>query len=397
MELNAVRSFDAVAQSQSLSRAARQVHLAQPALSRRVHALEQELGVSLLTRHAKGVALRGQWETLERLRDWGLRTNPASRLCDGLGEVLAFCEAWREKRDSLEYDIDGVVVKVDDFALQRELGFTNKRDIEAYGIDRFVEQCKARVQRFADRITDQSKRLGYWMDWDHSYFTNSDDNNYTIWRFLQVCHERGLLYRGHDVMPWCPRCGTGTERIENEWGKRCPECRYEHFPHLHPATIVLVRDGDRVLLTRKAEWAPGRYALIAGFVDNGESLEGCVAREIKEEVGVDVTDVRYVGSQNWPFPSQMMIGFVATYAGGDIVIDREELLSAFPNRPVAEQVLRQLIDARLLTTYEVEGKEGEASHLVRLTVCEPVRVVVLCLLVEPIPDVEAPRGRSGGA
>jgi NAD+ diphosphatase len=150
---------------------------------------------------------------------------------------------------------------------------------------------------------------------------------------------------------YCPRCGSPTERIENEWGKRCGQCRYEHYPHLHPATIVLVRDGDRVLLTRKAEWAVGRYALIAGFVDNGESLEGCVAREIKEEVGVDVKDIRYVGSQNWPFPSQVMIGFVATYAGGEVVIDREELedarwfpCDALPALPSRHSISRFIID-----------------------------------------------------
>ena len=126
----------------------------------------------------------------------------------------------------------------------------------------------------------------------------------------------------------CPRCGAPTGRLEGEWGKRCGGCGYEHYPHLHPAVIVLVRDGDRVLLARKAIWAPGRYALVAGFVDNGESLEGCVAREVKEEVGVDVKDIQYVGSQNWPFPSQIMLGFIASYAGGEITIDREELEDA---------------------------------------------------------------------
>jgi isoleucyl-tRNA synthetase len=109
------------------------------------------------------------------------------------------------------FDCQGLWIEVE---VERELGFTNKRDIEAYGIDRFVEQCMARVQRFADRITEQSRRLGYWMDWEHSYFTNSDENNYTIWEFLARCHERGLLYRGHDVMPWCPRCGTGLSNME---------------------------------------------------------------------------------------------------------------------------------------------------------------------------------------
>jgi len=149
----------------------------------------------------------------------------------------------------------------------------------------------------------------------------------------------------------CPRCGQRTERLEGEWGKRCPGCRYEHYPHLHPAVIVLVKDGDRCLLARKAGWAPGRYALVAGFVDNGESLEGAVAREVKEEVGVDVEDVRYVGSQNWPFPSQLMVGFVARHAGGAITIDQDELEDArwfpaggLPGLPSRHSISRYIID-----------------------------------------------------
>jgi NAD+ diphosphatase len=150
---------------------------------------------------------------------------------------------------------------------------------------------------------------------------------------------------------YCPRCGERMERLAGEWGKRCPRCRYEHYPHLHPAVIVLVRDGDRCLLARKAGWAPNRYALVAGFVDNGESLEGAVAREVKEEVGLDVTDIRYVGSQNWPFPSQLMVGFVATYAGGDVRIDQDELedarwfpRGALPDLPSRHSISRFIID-----------------------------------------------------
>jgi NAD+ diphosphatase len=151
----------------------------------------------------------------------------------------------------------------------------------------------------------------------------------------------------------CPRCGHATERIENEWGKRCPQCRYEHYPHLHPAVIVLVVDGDRCLLARKREWAPGRYALVAGFVDNGECLEGAVRREVKEEVGVDVQDIRYVGSQNWPFPSQLMIGFLASYAGGEITIDRDELEDArwFPRDKLPDGPSRHSIAGFILQTY----------------------------------------------
>jgi NAD+ diphosphatase len=151
----------------------------------------------------------------------------------------------------------------------------------------------------------------------------------------------------------CPRCGDRTARIAGEWGKRCPQCRYEHYPHLHPAVIVLVRDGNRCLLARKAEWAPGRYALVAGFVDNGESLEGAVRREVKEEVGVDVDDIQYVGSQNWPFPSQLMVGFVARYAGGEVTVDRDELEDArwFPKGQLPMRPSRHSIAGFILQNY----------------------------------------------
>lgn len=109
------------------------------------------------------------------------------------------------------FDGQGLWVEVE---VERELGFRSKRDIEVYGIAPFVEQCKARVHRFADLITQQSLRLGYWVDWDHSYHTLSDDNNYTIWHFLKKCWERGMIHKGHDVMPWCPRCSTGISEHE---------------------------------------------------------------------------------------------------------------------------------------------------------------------------------------
>jgi len=109
------------------------------------------------------------------------------------------------------FDGQGLWIEVE---VEKELGFSSKTDIEKFGIDKFVTLCKERVQRFADVITKQSIRLGYWMDWDNSYHTMSDENNYTIWDFLKVCHERGLLYEGRDVMPWCPRCSTGLSEHE---------------------------------------------------------------------------------------------------------------------------------------------------------------------------------------
>lgn len=149
----------------------------------------------------------------------------------------------------------------------------------------------------------------------------------------------------------CPRCGARTIRMRGESGKRCPQCAYEHYPHLHPAVIVLVRDGDRVLLTRKSFWPKGRYGLVAGFVDVGESLEGAAEREVCEEVGIEIRDLRYAGSQYWPFPSQLMIGFTAEYSGGEITVDRHELEDArwfsihtLPELPPKLSIARFLLD-----------------------------------------------------
>jgi NAD+ diphosphatase len=114
---------------------------------------------------------------------------------------------------------------------------------------------------------------------------------------------------------------------------------------------VLVKRGNELLLTRKAEWPLGRYSLVAGFLDLGESLEECAIREVREETGIEITNVRYVGSQNWPFPAQLMAGFVADYAGGEIVVEHSELedarwfhLDALPPLPPSRSIARWIID-----------------------------------------------------
>ena len=117
----------------------------------------------------------------------------------------------KKQRFQNGFDCQGLWVEVE---VEKELGLKSKRDIEAFGIAEFVERCKQRVLTYAERITSQSIRLGYWMDWDNSYYTMSDENNYTIWHFLKTCHDRGWIYKGHDVMPWCPRCGTGISEHE---------------------------------------------------------------------------------------------------------------------------------------------------------------------------------------
>ena len=132
---------------------------------------------------------------------------------------------------------------------------------------------------------------------------------------------------------FCSHCGGELIRIPTSWGKRCPACGDEHFPHIHPCIIVLVRRGSELLLIRNAAWSTGRFSLVAGFLEFGESLEECVQREVHEEAGIEVTNIRYVGSQCWPFPSQQMIGFTADYAGGDVKPDGVEVVEAgwFPD------------------------------------------------------------------
>lgn len=150
----------------------------------------------------------------------------------------------------------------------------------------------------------------------------------------------------------CSCCGASVEPLAGQqWGKRCTSCGSQHFPHIHPCAIILVKRGKELLLARKAEWVTGRYGLVAGFVDFGESLEECAIREVREETGIEINNVRYVGSQCWPFPSQIMAGFVAEYAGGDINIDTAELEDArwfspdeLPLLPGRRSIARWIID-----------------------------------------------------
>lgn len=141
----------------------------------------------------------------------------------------------RKLRYQNGFDCQGLWVEVE---VEKELDFKSKKDIEDYGIDKFIEKCKERVYRYSDIISGQSKRLGFWMDWDNSYYTMSDENNYTIWTFLKKCFERGLIYKGHDVMPWCPRCGTGISQHEMQED-------YQETKHLAVIISFPIRDREK--------------------------------------------------------------------------------------------------------------------------------------------------------
>ena len=153
---------------------------------------------------------------------------------------------------------------------------------------------------------------------------------------------------------YCPRTGHPTQRKEGEWAMEFPSCGFLQYPRVHPCVIVLIHHGDRVLLTRQAPWPPNRYGLVAGFVEPAETLEECLRREVREETGIAVDDLRYFASQSWPFPHQLMVGFTARYAGGEITIDTRELedarwfsLDALPTLPTPFSIARRIIDAHV--------------------------------------------------
>lgn len=167
----------------------------------------------------------------------------------------------------------------------------------------------------------------------------------------------GISGLARQILHWerqsrfCSLCGGMTLPFSREWGRTCSVCSAKQFPKISPCAIVLVRRNDEVLLARKTEWPAGRYSMPAGFLNLGESLEECAAREVREETGIDITDIRYVGSQSWPFPSQIMAGFVATYAGGELVVDHNELedarwfpVSGLPTLPPTRSIARRIID-----------------------------------------------------
>ena len=174
-------------------------------------------------------------------------------------------------------------------------------------------------------------------------------------RFDDAAYE-ATLYALH-ILNWqrasqhCPHCGAPMGALAAQWSRCCTDCDHTGHPHVTPAILALVHNGDHVLLTHRA----GRhaiYTIVAGFVEPGESLEGCVRREVAEEVGVEVADVTFAGSQPWPFPNQLMVGFFARYVDGDIRPDQIELdevgwyrFDELPDLPPPASLARQMIDA----------------------------------------------------
>ncbi|MGN6360528.1 MAG: NAD(+) diphosphatase [Thermomicrobiales bacterium] len=166
-----------------------------------------------------------------------------------------------------------------------------------------------------------------------------------------------LAGRAVQIVEWdrthrfCGRCGTPTEPLPGERAKQCPACGLACYPRLAPAVIVRVTRGEEILLARNNRFPQAFFSVIAGFVEPGESLEMTVRRELREEVAIEVTNLRYFASQSWPFPHSLMLGFTADYAGGEVSVDGEELAEAgwftrdaLPNIPGKPSIARALID-----------------------------------------------------
>ena len=167
-----------------------------------------------------------------------------------------------------------------------------------------------------------------------------------------------LAGRAKQIVEWhrdhrfCSRCGSENEDHPTDRAKHCSDCGLTTYPRLSPSIIVLVRKDDHMLLARNVAWPTRMFSTLAGFVEPGESIEQTVHREVQEEVGLAVDNLRYLGSQSWPFPNSLMLGFHAEYASGDLVYRDGEIAEArwfhyrdSPNMPGGNAISRWLIDA----------------------------------------------------
>lgn len=160
---------------------------------------------------------------------------------------------------------------------------------------------------------------------------------------------------------FCGQCGSRTRQIKWEMAKQCDSCGHRTYPRVSPCIIVAIRHGKQILLAQGARHTKDAiYSTLAGFVESGETLEQAVAREVMEEVGVRVKNIEYFGSQPWPFPHSLMVGFIAEYAGGEINVDGKEIIAAqwfdfadLPNIPSKVSIAGRLIEH---TRQLVDGK-----------------------------------------
>ena len=253
------------------------------------------------------------------------------------------------------------------FVIDKANNILLARNGDAYSLPQNVSALPPQEQVFdmTDKVNEEAVAFGY-----ETVTSDSFGQGYelvglrqsfdvlSLHDYYNACRASAWVYWERTTQ-FCSACGTRLTR-HMDMGKKCPNCGAEHFPHLAPAAIVRItrksdpsldRDDEILLVHARNFRRAHMFGLVAGFLEGGETIEECARREVREEVGIDIKNVRYFGSQPWPYPSGVMIGFTAEYAGGQISLDDNELSEArffrrdnLPQIPDKVSIARRLID-----------------------------------------------------
>lgn len=228
------------------------------------------------------------------------------------------------------------------------------------------EEIIHRVEQLAEleALLEFTVNLGLWSDVPCHLYHLKNDIELPEFEMLSL---RGLFHRvSSDTIAlcaralqlshwvehnqYCGRCGKPSRLHPDECMMHCEYCQAQYYPVIYPCVIGLVTKGEQLLLAKNSKFTRDMYSVLAGFIEPGENAEQAFRREVKEEVGIDISNIRYVKSQSWPFPSQLMLGFFADYRSGDICVDGEEIIHAqwfdpqnLPEIPPPETISGQLI------------------------------------------------------
>lgn len=229
------------------------------------------------------------------------------------------------------FDTQGLWVEVE---VEKELGFRDKKDIEAYGMENFTRKCVERIKRFSGVITAQSKRLGQWMDWENSYFTHTDDNISAIWHFLKICHENGRIAKAYRPMPWCPRCGTSLSEHEMSGS-------HKDITHTAVFAIARVKNTDFDMLV----WTTTPWTLSANValaVNPGLDYALVQCADFKRPLVMAKSAIKHIGGEK---------RVLRLLKGSELV--GLEYETFFPDLPVQEDLVHKVIPWD-----EVDANEG---------------------------------------
>lgn len=253
------------------------------------------------------------------------------------------------KTDQKKYFIilkkDRVLVKKTD----KGICFPSIEDLEELAIDLknsyLIDRYKEEYYYLGELNDDISLGTGFDFKEVRSLFGKLEEN--VFWILGRAFH----IGHWNNTNKFCGNCGTATFQNEKERFIECPNCGTIVYPRISPAIIVAITKGDKLLLAKNFNFKNDFYSVIAGFLEPGENLDECVKREVKEEVNIEVDNIKYFGSQPWPFPDSLMIGFTAEYAGGKMEVDNVEISHAdwfsvdnLPKIPSSISISRKLID-----------------------------------------------------